>query len=481
MRNPLLASLAVAYMLAVHLTIIKSMLRFDDAIPPAYTNTLSLQETASTDDNKDSFVARRYGPQFAINVNHERLKNISLQQGNWIGTTWIPPYGWRAFSAADLRTLYKERSMLWLGDSTSRRTAYLFHAIINSDVNASWINSTDPSVRDSRDPTLNDINADGIIDMDKHYIVPSCKRVPKEFWGQFEVHVCRHPYYKDDLPEAQRDSEYISRPLVARLLRHNITPEVLSNITAKDGDKFNNTQQKSTSSLSRLLEADLPSDYKERYFMLAYQGCWAHIVGPVKADLERDPELRLTSLVDTVIVSAGIWEAYYYSADYCDSAWFHISRKPNTTHNERLQTMFETLMDLQSPTLEVVFRTPGYATFNETMAPIDAIADYTRQYAAKVYSHSRYVKTEDGSLKCMYKGDAYTVAPVNDTNAAADGLLGTQCAPNLTFVDWSGAIRPRSFTERIIGDIPPHYGFEPRMTMIQMLTNNWLERRQAGM
>jgi hypothetical protein len=483
MRNPLLAGLAIAYMLAVHLTIIKGSLRFNDDRLSAPTTTLSLQETAPANDTKDSFVAARYGPQFAINVNHERLANISLQRGNWIGNTWIPPHGWRAFSAADLRTLYKDRSILWIGDSTNRRTAYSFHAIVNSDVNASWINTSDVSVRDSRDPILHDIDSALIIDIDRYDIIPTCKRIPREMWGKFNIHVCRHMHHADDFSEGQKDSQYVSKHLLLQLLQHNVTPSALNEINARELNSSNPTLLTTAESLQEWQQTSAARDYKEPFFIMASQRCLAEVIKPIQAELALEPHLRLTSLVDTVVINAGIWEAYYHTTASCDNMWFHIAKGANTTHADRLQVIFDTLMELQTPTLEIVYRTPGYATFNETMPLVDDQAEYTRQYAAKIYAHSRFVQRDDGSLKCMYKGDAYTVAPFANwtTINATSSLHGTRCAPNLTFVDWAGAVRPRSFTERIIGDIPPHYGFEPRHAMIQMLTNHWLERRQAGL
>jgi hypothetical protein len=56
-------------------------------------------------------------------------------------------------------------------------------------------------------------------------------------------------------------------------------------------------------------------------------------------------------------------------------------------------------MELQSPTLEIVYRMPGYATLNMTKAPIDAMAESMQQYAAKIYVHLRFVERDDRTLK----------------------------------------------------------------------------------
>jgi hypothetical protein len=44
---------------------------------------------------------------------------------------------------------------------------------------------------------------------------------------------------------------------------------------------------------------------------------------------------------------------------------------------------------------------------------------------------------------------------------------------NLTYINWGGgAVEPRSLDEeRIYGDNKAHYGIEPRLVMIQQITN----------
>jgi hypothetical protein len=40
------------------------------------------------------------------------------QRGSWIGNTWIPPKGWKYYSEDELIEFYRDRSLLWVGDST---------------------------------------------------------------------------------------------------------------------------------------------------------------------------------------------------------------------------------------------------------------------------------------------------------------------------------------------------------------------------
>jgi hypothetical protein len=50
--------------------------------------------------------------------------------GTWIGNTWIPPAGWQYHTPCELRQLYRGKNILWLGDSTGRRTAMNLYALL---------------------------------------------------------------------------------------------------------------------------------------------------------------------------------------------------------------------------------------------------------------------------------------------------------------------------------------------------------------
>jgi hypothetical protein len=52
------------------------------------------------------------------------------QKGSWIGNHWLPPSGWRYFSNHELRTVYKDKSVMWVGDSLARRGALTMYGIL---------------------------------------------------------------------------------------------------------------------------------------------------------------------------------------------------------------------------------------------------------------------------------------------------------------------------------------------------------------
>jgi hypothetical protein len=80
--------------------------------------------------------------------------------GTWIGNTWIPPSGWQYHSPNELRQLYRGKNILWLGDSTGRRTAMNMYALMQ------WNNSNFLTTELSS-PKLIDITKRGDIDCDQ--------------------------------------------------------------------------------------------------------------------------------------------------------------------------------------------------------------------------------------------------------------------------------------------------------------------------
>jgi hypothetical protein len=68
--------------------------------------------------------------------------------------------------------------------------------------------------------------------------------------------------------------------------------------------------------------------------------------------------------------------------------------------------------------------------------------------------------------------------PVSSLNdAVMDTIESYGAESNLTFIDWAGAVRERSHgPHRIEGDSMSHYGVEPRLALVQMLTNHLVDR-----
>jgi hypothetical protein len=87
------------------------------------------------------------------------------QKGSWIGNHWVPPNGWRYFSANELRTVYKDKSIMWVGDSLARRAAATMYGILKEAANSSNVNVPVAA-----------IDASDVIDVNKSNITEPCTK-----------------------------------------------------------------------------------------------------------------------------------------------------------------------------------------------------------------------------------------------------------------------------------------------------------------
>lgn len=74
----------------------------------------------------------------------------------WLGDNWILPRGCRVYSAPELRAIYGRFSILWIGDSTVRRTYATLRAILQHD------NSTSLTSDQVDSPHVIDVNKDAV-------------------------------------------------------------------------------------------------------------------------------------------------------------------------------------------------------------------------------------------------------------------------------------------------------------------------------
>jgi hypothetical protein len=52
--------------------------------------------------------------------------------GSWQANTWIPPDGWEYVSLTRMQQLYTNKTIVWLGDSLSRRAALTWHSLLTT-------------------------------------------------------------------------------------------------------------------------------------------------------------------------------------------------------------------------------------------------------------------------------------------------------------------------------------------------------------
>lgn len=157
--------------------------------------------------------------------------------------------------------------------------------------------------------------------------------------------------------------------------------------------------------------------------------CLSEIEGFFRNELSADS--KLTEDFHLIIIAAGLWDVEITS----------ICGQPDRTTNQVQANLIQTLDHFQQINRNklILFRTSGYGedadkslekTMNMTNFLMDEIDRYTNQYAMQ-------------------------------------GVRN-----NITYINWGGAVEPRSFGyDRIKGDNKAHYGAEPRIVMIQQMTN----------
>jgi hypothetical protein len=142
---------------------------------------------------------------------------------------------------------------------------------------------------------------------------------------------------------------------------------------------------------------------------------------------------NITADIDVIIISLGIWEQIR-PADCLDP-----EGSPQRSVLQRQDDAIDLLAKLQSPERTIVWRTSG--TYKDTKE--DFILEMNK--------------------RAMDKIDEITLELRRNESITS----------NLTYVDWGGAILPRSIgKERIDGNVKAHYGLVPRLVLIQMITNH---------
>jgi hypothetical protein len=286
--------------------------------------------------------------------------------GYWIGNTWIPPQPWRYYNPAELRELYKHKTVLWLGDSLARRSFASFYNILNST--------------QSNHTSLDAITLASIIDFNKQKQVEDC---PKwKHLNSFKPDACR------PMPGKNASGEFIKMKTV----------------------------------------------------------CFSHVEKFLHDEL--DLKSNLTAKVDLVVLVLGIWDVVHER---------DCGKYTNRTAIERLTDLLHLTANFTITTgKRIVWRTSGF--------------DHETNKNKLVYAlNNRIMDTID------HYHDHYAAGSGSAGGSETDAKVVEQTAPapNLTYINWGGAVEDRSFgKDRIIGDHPSHYGTEPRVVLVQMLTNH---------
>lgn len=268
--------------------------------------------------------------------------------GNWVGKTWIPPHPWRYFDPVELREMYKDKKVLWMGDSTGRRAFATMYAILNET---------------SHDVSTIAMDHPSVIDVNKKQQMESCNK-----WTNESVSLL-----------------YDVHPRICRPAPGGGRGEMSLSII----QCFN--------SIETILNSELAGT------------------------------TNMTADVDVIVIAVGIWEVLRQRDCNSGDNW---RRRPM----ERLDDAIKVAANFTTQTGKtIVWRTSGYAK-EDTVTPMNELN--------------------------------------NRTMDAIDALRGEGNASNFMYVNWGAAMQQRSFgPDASVGDMAPHYGWEARLVLLQMITN----------
>ena len=350
----------------------------------------------------------------------------------WLGLHhYIPPVGIPLYTVEQLQTYYKDKSILWLGDSTGRRAYFTLYELLAA------VRSTSSSLdgTESRDDDSHQYYSSKYINDTKDILEEQIERQSILDIGRSGNNVefnCINGIERRDFNNKTHARGVIwGNPTTIvdkknQQFHYNISTEFycrkMPNGTGKG------MAPRSTSASPRSTER------QHNYFDFGFASCINTITKYFQHDMDNMSTIRD---YDIVVISVGIWE-WLRESDCTDSGQV----EKMASRIQRVQKFLQTLIQYTSNGAQsspyMVVRTIGY-------------------------THGK---------------EGFQQERINEINTLIKNLIDEHSNKNkqnnvnkLMYLDWAKVIEKRSFGEkRLKGDIPPHYGFTARTLLIQMLT-----------
>jgi hypothetical protein len=383
--------------------------------------------------------------------------------GTWMGNTWVPPTPWwRLYSVEDMQVVYRDRTVLWIGDSTARRTGMVHFSILNQTLPTTITpTNNDSTTMSSWSPPL----------------------------ASSPVHISAQLLERDiDLYKYSRKC--------AKWQNHTYT-STTSPPSATGTDISNSSDSSNNSSVvpekvspSAYLNFCQPVPHGEVALMTAFcltdlrdvlrvtlreqqlQEQWLKQLGEQQdgdgVDGGVDGEVLAPIPIpshDIIVVAIGIWQ---------DARPRSCRLPPNETITTLIHDSMHLLTKIialdrrrrrdaanhndknDNNGMRVIWRTGGWKHGMEQ-----------EQHLATLEMNKAIMDFIDAAHHGNHGGD-------DDDDDDENNSISGRSARSMSYVNWGDAVAPRSFDDRIRGDIPVHYGLEPRQMLVQMVTNQLL-------
>ena len=124
--------------------------------------------------------------------NHTKGNYVSPRSltGSWMGDQWIPPPEWRLYSAWEMQDIFRNKTLLFLGDSTARRAAGTLYAMLNhttsnikrsrngKEPGSQESNTTDPTTKATQEgaDAISTFEIERLIDVNRKFLTEPCQR-----------------------------------------------------------------------------------------------------------------------------------------------------------------------------------------------------------------------------------------------------------------------------------------------------------------
>lgn len=284
--------------------------------------------------------------------NQQTLIASNTTEYTWVGDQWIPPHGIPLYSPTDLLNYFQNRNVLWIGDSTARRTWATAHAMMNAT--------------DRNDIPIRDLDIHAVVDVHKRNISPErqCVLEDRAAWRETEKS-------KIDRKGKLIFDQYECRDLPKYHEGGDNTDD------GKETDHGGGTNATTTKKTGR--------------FDFTFYTCYSQVAWLIRDDKETEPNPLFSHIkedYDLIIIGLGIWEIIH--PEKCDENGKFVP------HKDRLHNLLDNGKQLSSPTLQVLYRSCAYDARDEYLT--DRVKDFSKvvyDFFDEYDTHSHYNNKEE--------------------------------------------------------------------------------------
>jgi hypothetical protein len=334
----------------------------------------------------------------------------SQQRGSWIGNTWVPPSpAWKLFDPMELLRMYSGKSILFIGDSTSRRAGQTLFALLeeaSQKLETSGFNQS------------------------------------KTAWNALNID---YSTLNDAETLDYNKKETEGCPFAAELENFQVAGfSSLHEDAAGLPDRFpykHGICHRTPSVSSSTMTGDDPTPI----FAIAVMFCPVMLEAWIKGNIAQ--QNNMLSRFDVVVLATGVWDAVRSSRCQSHARRIHGKESPLSLRDPT-QIAQDTILSIkeyiQSQALLVPSTTSGVE--QSTRYPKTPMIVWRTSGYDQELGHNITDEMNQGAID-TYNGIAEIVTSLAQGNNSRERLLSDY----FRLVDWGGAIRPRSFHGYVFG------------------------------